>query len=130
MAGVEIDVFNGRAEALAADRRHRERWPAVVARAIAPLAELAELALPLVAPGGVLLAWKRRPLDAELLAAGPTLELLGGGPPSVLPVAVAGLEDHLLVVVEKVAPTPVAYPRDPAHRRRQPLANGKPLPSP
>lgn len=126
----EIDVFNGRAEALAADRRHRERWPAVVARAIAPLAELAELALPLVAPGGILLAWKRRPLDAELLAARPVLELLGGGPASVLPVAVAGLEDHLLVVVEKVAPTPVAYPRDPAQRRRQPLGNGKPLPSP
>jgi 16S rRNA (guanine527-N7)-methyltransferase len=129
-AAAEIDVFNGRAEALAADRRHRERWPAVVARAIAPLAELAEIALPLVAPGGLLLAWKRRPLEAELLAAGPALEILGGGPPRVLPVAVAGLGDHLLVVIDKIAPTPAAYPRDPAQRRRQPLATGKPLPSP
>jgi hypothetical protein len=42
---------------------------------------------------------------------------------------VAGLEDHLLVVIEKLAPTPSAYPRDPAQRRRQPFVNGKPLPS-
>jgi 16S rRNA (guanine527-N7)-methyltransferase len=42
----EIEVFDGRAELLAADGRHRERWPAVVARAIAALAELAEIALP------------------------------------------------------------------------------------
>jgi 16S rRNA (guanine527-N7)-methyltransferase len=128
--GPEIDVYNGRAEALAADRRHRGRWPAVVARAIAPLAELAEIALPLVAAGGVLVAWKRQPLDAELLAAGPALELLGGGRPSVLPVAVAGLEDHVLVVVQKLAASPSVYPRDPAQRRRQPLGDGEPLPSP
>ena len=40
-----------RAEALAADRRHRGRWPAVTARAVAPLPELVELAVPLLAPG-------------------------------------------------------------------------------
>ena len=126
----EIEVFNGRAEALAADRRHRERWPAVVARAIAPLPELAEIALPLVARGGLLVAWKRRPLDAELGAAAPAIELLGGGPPRILPITLAGLEDHVLVVVEKLAATPAAYPRDPAQRRRRPLLAGERLPSP
>ena len=39
--------------------RHRGRWPAVVARAVAPLPELVELAVPLLAPGGCLVAWKR-----------------------------------------------------------------------
>lgn len=126
----EIDVFNGRAEALATDRRHRERWPAVVARAIAPLAELAEIALPLVSLGGVLVAWKRRPLAAELLAAGPGLDALGGSAPVLVPVTVAGLEDHVLVIVEKVASTPADYPRDPAQRRRRPVAVGERLPSP
>ncbi len=126
----EIEVFNGRAEVLAGDRRHRERWPAVVARAIAALPELAEIALPLLAPGGVLVAWKRRPLDAELLAAGPAIELLGGSPPVILPVSLAGLEDHVLVVVEKVGPTPAGYPRDPAQRRRQPQPGRQRLPSP
>lgn len=125
-----IGVFMGRAETLAADHRHRERWPAVLARAIAPLAELAELALPLVTRGGLLVAWKRRPLDAELLAAGPAIELLGGAPPELVPVTVAGLEDHVLVLVEKVGASPPEYPRDPAQRRRQPLGAAERLPSP
>jgi len=125
-----VDVFNGRAEELAADPRHRARWPAVVARAIAPLAELAELALPLVAPGGVLVAWKRSSLEAELAAAEPALVVLGGGRPTIIPITLAGLEDHVLVVIEKAGPTPAGYPRDPAQRRRQPLLPGDRLPSP
>jgi hypothetical protein len=48
-----------RAETLAASDRDREAWPAVTARAVAPLAELIEIALPLLAPGGILVAWKR-----------------------------------------------------------------------
>lgn len=126
----EVQVFNGRAEALAADRGHRERWPAVLARAIASLGELAEIALPLIARGGLLVAWKRRPLDAELLAAGPAIELLGGAPPELVPVTLDGLEDHVLVLMEKVKASPPDYPRDPAQRRRQPLGFAERLPSP
>jgi len=126
----EVDVFSGRAEALAADPRHRERWQAVVARAIAPLAELAEIALPLVARGGILVAWKRQPLEAELAAAEPALRQLGGAPAVLWPVGLAGLEDHVLVIVEKLRLTPADFPRDPARRRRRPLAAGERLPSP
>jgi hypothetical protein len=36
-------------------------------------------------------------------------------------VAVTGLEDHVLAVIEKVAATPPEFPRDPAARRRRPL---------
>ncbi len=128
--GDAVGVFAGRAEALAADRRHRERWPAVVARAIAPMAELAEMSLPLLAPGGLLIAWKRQPLDAELAAAGPALDLLGGSAPFVRPVMIAGLDDHVLVIVEKLRATPASYPRDPGQRRKHPLAAGDRLPSP
>ncbi len=81
-----VEGFAGRAEALAADGRHRERWPAVVARAVGSLAELAELGLPLIAPGGVLVAWKRGDLGPELAAAERPLEVLGGDPPTVVPV--------------------------------------------
>lgn len=127
--GPAIDVFAGRAEALAADPRHRQRWPAVVARAIAPLAELAELALPLVAVGGILVAWKRHPLEAELAAAEPAVARLGGHPATLVPVPVEGLEDHVLVIVEKVAQGPPGYPRDRARRHGRPIAPGDPLPS-
>ncbi len=118
-----VAVAATRAETLAADPHHRARWSTVLVRAVGPLAELAELGLPLLAPGGVIVAWKRRgddgqALGAEIAAAGPLIAALGGGPPWIEPVAVPGLLDHVLVVIEKVGPTPPAYPRDPATRRR------------
>jgi 16S rRNA (guanine527-N7)-methyltransferase len=133
-----VAVAATRAETLAADPHHRGRWSTVVVRAVGPLAELAELSLPLLAPGGVMVAWKRqgedrrqhrgspdgpdgpggRDLGAEIGAAEPVIAALGGGRPRVEPVAVAGLLDHVLVVIEKVGPTPAGYPRDPATRRR------------
>ena len=116
-----VSVAPLRAESLAADRRHRGRWPAVVSRAVADLTELAELGLPLLAEGGLLVAWKRRPMDEELSRAQRAVRQLGGRVVACEAVAVPGLEDHVLAVVEKVGPTPPEFPRDPAARRRRPL---------
>jgi 16S rRNA (guanine527-N7)-methyltransferase len=113
-----VAVAAERSETLAHDARDRERWPAVVARAVAALPELAELALPLVETGGLFVAWKREPLDGELAAAGPMIRELGGAPPDVSPVHAPGLEDHRLVIIRKDEPTPGRYPRPPAERRR------------
>jgi 16S rRNA (guanine527-N7)-methyltransferase len=110
-----------RAEALARGPRDREAWPAVLARAVASLPELVELALPLVAPGGVLVAWKRAPLDDELAAAGGALEALRAGPVEVVDAGVAGLEAHRLVIVPRGGSIDARFPRDPAERRRRPL---------
>ncbi len=110
-----------RAEAIARDPRDREAWPAVTARAVTSLAELVELALPLVAPGGVLVAWKGASLDTELDAAGGALRALRAGRVEVVESPLAGLADHRLVVVERGGPIDVRYPRDPAERRRRPL---------
>ena len=116
-----VAVAATRAESLAADPRHRGRWQAVVSRAVTDLTELAELALPLLATGGLLVAWKRRPLDDELSHAEGAVGYLGGRVAACEAVTVPGLEDHVLAVVEKIAPTPLEFPRDPAARRRRPL---------
>jgi 16S rRNA (guanine527-N7)-methyltransferase len=131
-----VRVGSVRAEALAADRRHRECWPAVTARAVAPLAELVELAFPLLAPGGLLIAWKRGEIGLELSAAQRAIEVLGGGSLEVRPAGdvgqsrqadpagrddLADLDGHCLVLVRRGRqPVPAAYPRDPAGRRRRP----------
>ncbi len=120
-AADRVAVAAVRAEDLAADKRHRGRWPAVVARAVATLPELAELALPLLQAGGRLVAWKRLPMEAELAATLRALTQLGGRIAGIEAVAVPGLEDHVLVVIEKTAPTPPDFPRSPALRRRRPL---------
>jgi 16S rRNA (guanine527-N7)-methyltransferase len=109
-----------RAEALAGDARHRGRWPAVTARAVAALADLVELSFPLLAPDGILVAWKRGDLAAELAAADRAMRALGGGRLDVLPVRVHGLEDHRLVVATSAGRVPDGYPRDPATRKRRP----------
>jgi 16S rRNA (guanine527-N7)-methyltransferase len=115
-----VEPFAGRAEALAADPGQRERWPAVTARAVAALPELAELAFPLLEPGGVLVAWKRGDIGAELAAGNRAVAALGGGRVEVRTVAARALPGHCLVVIRKDGRTPDRFPRDPAERRRSP----------
>jgi 16S rRNA (guanine527-N7)-methyltransferase len=115
-----------RAEALAADHRHRERWPAVIVRAVAPLAELVELAFPLLVPGGLLVAWKSADAEGEQAAARRAIDALGGGSIEIRRTGVhdavlGALAGHCLVLVRRGDRAVAAvYPRDPAVRRRQP----------
>lgn len=118
--GEPITVRPGRAEAAAGEPGERERWPAVTARAVAELAELIELAFPLLAPGGCLVAWKRNPAASELAAGERAAVALGGGRLEIRDVEARGLEGHRLVVVTKIGRTPQGFPRPPGARRRRP----------
>ena len=115
-----VTVFATRAEEMAADRSHREAWPAVTARAIGSLAELVELAFPLLAPGGCLIAWKRGDLVTEMEVARRAIGLLGRGRIEGREAAASGLDGHRLIIVTKLGRTPVGYPRAPAARRQNP----------
>lgn len=115
-----VTVFAARAEEMAADRSHREAWPAVTARAVGSLAELVEVAFPLLAPGGCLIAWKRGNVVAEMEVARRAIGLLGRGRIEGREVAAAGLDGHRLIIVTKLGRTPVGYPRAPAARRKHP----------
>lgn len=115
-----IAVEPVRAEALAADPDHRSAWPAVTVRAVAALAELVELAFPLLRPGGMLVAWKRGELGEELAAGGRAVAALGGGTLDHAPVDIPGLDGHVLVVATRTGDVPDGFPREPAHRRRGP----------
>ena len=89
-------------------------------RAVAGLADLVELAFPLLEPGGALIAWKRGDIDPELVAAERAIDALGGGSVDVRPVTVDGLHGHRLVVVTSRGRVPAEYPRDPGSRKRRP----------
>jgi 16S rRNA (guanine527-N7)-methyltransferase len=122
-AGLErrVAVEPERAEVVARDRRDREAWPVVTARAVTSLAELVEIGLPLVAPGGVLVAWKRGAVDAEVDGAAGALRALRAGRPQVVDAGVPGLDGHCLIIVPRAGPIDVRFPRDPAERRHRPL---------
>jgi 16S rRNA (guanine527-N7)-methyltransferase len=115
-----VEARNGRAEALAADPAQRGSWPAVTARAVAPLAELVELAFPLLQRGGVLVAWKRGELAGELDAAARAMAELGGGELQLADAGTPLLAGHRLVVARCLGTSPARFPRDPAQRRRAP----------
>ena len=112
-----------RAETLGRDRRHRERYGMATARACAALPVLAELALPLVAVGGQLLAWKG-PLDEadeEVRRGRAAIGQVGGGRLSIRPAHPAALGGHTFVVVPKERLTPARFPRRPGEPGRRPL---------
>jgi 16S rRNA (guanine527-N7)-methyltransferase len=131
-----VEVHPVRAETLAVDRARTGRWDAVTARAVAPLADLVELAFPLLGPHACLVAWKSASAvtgaNSELAAArraiaaidpAARLEVEPAIPPATAgrEAALAPLADHRLVVVSRGAgPISGRWPRDPAARRRAP----------
>ena len=100
----------------------RERYVAVLVRAVASLATLAEYAAPLLATGGVLVAWKgERDEREEQRAAGAAdqLGLRSAGVERVHPYP--GSRAHHLHLYEKVRATPAEFPRRAGSARKQPL---------
>ncbi|HEX4212058.1 MAG TPA: 16S rRNA (guanine(527)-N(7))-methyltransferase RsmG [Candidatus Dormibacteraeota bacterium] len=117
--GVPVEVLAERAETVGRGDR-RESFDLAVCRALAPLAVLAELCLPLLRVGGTLLAMKGPGEDPESAIA--AVAELGGGRPRLVPAPSAARPGGVLVVVEKPRPTPAAYPRRPGVPARRPLA--------
>jgi 16S rRNA (guanine527-N7)-methyltransferase len=106
-----------------------EAWPegigtcdAVTARAVAPLAVLAEYAAPLLRDGGVLVAWKGArdaAEEADGAAAADELGLAVGEVRLVRPFPDA--ERRHLHLYSKVRPTPARFPRREGMARKRPL---------
>lgn len=108
----DIEVVTGRAEEIAHQGQYRERFDLVLARAVAPLATLAELTLPFCKVGGKLVAHKKGGLEPEITDAKRAISVLGGKLEAVKPINLTEFPDrHYLVVIDKIAPTPEQYPR-------------------
>jgi len=118
----DVTVLAKRAEEAGQMAEHRQAYDWAIARAVAPMAALAEYLLPLVKIGGFALAQKGRGAMEEIEAASNAIEKLGGGKIELMPVTIPDLdEERWLVVVEKVAPTPAAYPRRAGMPAKRPL---------
>lgn len=113
-----------RAETWAESAPHaggRESCDAVTARAVGRLSTIAELASPLLAAGGVLVAWKgRRDPDEEAEMERAAAEL-GIEPIEIRAVGpYAGSRHRHLHVMVKVGPTPDGLPRRPGIAKKRP----------
>jgi 16S rRNA (guanine527-N7)-methyltransferase len=101
-----VTVVRGRAEEQGVDV-----YGVAVARALAPPPVAAEWCLPLVTPSGAVVLYVGPTADLEAVAG--VAAKVGGGEPA--------LEDGL-IVIPKVTPTPVGFPRRPGMARKRPLS--------
>lgn len=118
MLGVEAECLAMRAED--AVKTRRERYDVVASRAVARLNLLCELCLPFVRVGGCFLAMKGQDAETELAEAGRAIQSLGGKHVRTETFEIAGAA-HRVIVIEKVKPTPVSYPRPFAKIKQKPL---------
>jgi 16S rRNA (guanine527-N7)-methyltransferase len=100
--GLDIHVERGRAE----ESTVRRRWEGadvVTSRAVAPLHRLAGWCLPLVRPGGTMLAVKGVSAPEEIVRDAAAVQRLGGGTPRIL-MCGTGIVDppSTVVAVERV----------------------------
>lgn len=118
----EVRTVAARAEEAARLPDYREGFDAAVSRAVAGLGALCEYCLPFVRVGGLMIAYKGRSAPEEAKAAARAAKTLGGGSPRLFPVMLdGGSIEHYLVVIDKLSPTPPAYPRRQAKILKSPL---------
>jgi len=115
-----VECVHARAEEFA--ESHREQYDIATSRAVAQLNVLSELALPLIKVGGVFLAMKAENSDEEIDAARGAIGQLGGKIREITSYTIPGTElTHRLVIIEKIRPTPLQFPRPFAKIKKQPL---------
>ena len=118
----DVKTVHARAEDVAHDPTHRERYEVVTARALGKLHQLAELCLPLARTGGVVLAMKGPDVGEEVEESRRAIGLLGGKIEPVVELAIPETDiSRNIVVLKKHRPTPKRYPRSPAEIERSPL---------
>jgi 16S rRNA (guanine527-N7)-methyltransferase len=111
-----VTVVNDRAEHAGHLPEHRERYDAALARAVGPLAVIAELTVPFAKIGGRVLLIKGQKADEELAAAKPALHKL-----HVVHAGTIDTPTGRIVVLEKPRKTPSGYPRRTGEPKAHPL---------
>ncbi|MCP3904617.1 MAG: 16S rRNA (guanine(527)-N(7))-methyltransferase RsmG [Planctomycetes bacterium] len=115
-----VTVVNDRAETAGQDREtHRERYDAVLARAVGRMPVLVELTVPLARIGGHVLAIKGARAEAEVAEAKAALHTL-----HARVVETRRTATGTIVIIEKSRRTGKMYPRRPGEPKRAPLGRG------
>lgn len=120
----DCNVLNERAEHVGRGLDHRERYACATVRAVDSLPVVAEYAMPLIQPGGFLIAMKGVVTSGEVERGAKAARILGAELSEVIPVPFLDCapQDHrTLVILTKNTSTPGTYPRRPGVPRKKPL---------
>lgn len=117
-----VTILQARAEEAAHNPAHREQYDLVLARAVARLAELAELTLPFAKVGGAVIAPKGADIVGEVEEAAYAAEQMGVAPAITQTISSPGSAPaDTIVYWFKISKTPARYPRRVGMPHKHPL---------
>ena len=117
-----VEIVVGRAEEVVHLEAYRESFNITLSRAVAPLVTLVELTLPFCAIGSSLIAQKKGEVEPEVSRADKAISLLGGTLREITRIELEEFtDDHYLVIIDKISPTPEKYPRRSGIPAKRPL---------
>jgi 16S rRNA (guanine527-N7)-methyltransferase len=117
-----VEILNERVETIGQIDLHRQRYDWAIARAVAVMPVLMEYLIPLVRVGGAAIAMKGVNAPAEVQTSESAIQILGGHLRKLIPVMLPGVADErYLIVIDKIAATPPAYPRRAGIPAKKPL---------
>ena len=119
--GMKTQQVHLRGEEAGRKPEHRDVYDVVTARAVARLNILCEWCLPLVKPGGVLLALKGPEGTEELEQARNAVKELGGQAQPPICYTLPDGSARSLIVIKKISQTSTKYPRQTGKITKKPL---------
>ena len=118
----DIVSVHGRAEDFGVDKKYRERFDFVTARAVANLPVLLEYCLPFVNIGGMFIAMKGPDAKEELKESHKALDILGGEIEDVKFFTLPNSDiERYVILIKKCRHTPTNYPRKSGKPTKQPI---------
>jgi len=107
-----VTLVRGKAEELAHDSSYRENYDLVLARAVAKINILSELAIPFCKINGKIVFYKSKKVFDEVINARHKISKLGGRIYGLKEVDVPGLNEfRIFMIITKEKSTPCKYPR-------------------
>ncbi|WP_277679793.1 16S rRNA (guanine(527)-N(7))-methyltransferase RsmG [Gracilibacillus dipsosauri] len=117
-----VQFIHDRAETFGKNKLYRESFDVVTARAVARMAVLSELCLPLVKVNGIFLALKGSNFKEEERDSRKAVQVLGGVWKQVHTFHLPEEEsERSIVIIEKKKATPKGYPRKPGVPNKNPI---------
>ena len=121
-AKLNIKTTNIHARAEEYIGKNRECFDVALSRAVASMNTLAEYLLPYVKVGGIMLAYKSTNVETELTESKIAISKLGGKLDKILNFTLPNnMGERKIVVIKKIKPTPIQYPRQQNKPKTHPL---------
>lgn len=118
----DVKLIHGRAEDYGQNKEYRECYDICVSRAVAPLNVLSEYCIPFVKAGGYFAAYKSDNISQEISNSDSAIKKLGGKIKEIKEIYLPGTDIiRKIVIIEKVEPTKIKYPRKAGKPSKDPL---------